>query len=393
MATAVLASNNQDLTRENSKKKNSAENAASSESIFGLYFKRLMSMLNRCRTIYYENPGEQNPSINPGRALVSENSKKGKKSVYKTLEFFQEPVSKEENPEFYVLVKDPISFKEINEKFHANLYRSLYDVWQDIEKLCDGAQEYFKEGTFASIDAQCIRRETRKFMAERFTKHFPQQHSKISLAKIKRVRAQKNSLKSQIQDENETSRDAKQVTKKPSNRNVLKPLTNHNLQEKAIAAKTIAQTSRRPTKISLSLKQEQIPPAELPTKIDQKRKRQVSPEAEENALMVIESNEHVDDKKVHSDIATNTTVISEEPKTTTPPTKILKVERRSSSAMNLTCIFCRGLEPSDNSIGIPLSDTLLMPCAHMIMCNHCAAICQFCPRCGEKVERTLKAKF
>ena len=64
--------------------------------------------------------------------------------------------SKKEYPDYYVLIKDPISMKIIEKKIKKEEYSSLNDLKKDVQLLCRNAKTYNEDGSIIYVDAVSI---------------------------------------------------------------------------------------------------------------------------------------------------------------------------------------------------------------------------------------------
>ncbi len=64
--------------------------------------------------------------------------------------------SKKEYPDYYVLIKDPISMKIIEKKIKKEEYSCLNDFKKDIQLLCRNAKTYNEDGSLIYVDAVAI---------------------------------------------------------------------------------------------------------------------------------------------------------------------------------------------------------------------------------------------
>jgi ATP-dependent helicase STH1/SNF2 len=63
---------------------------------------------------------------------------------------------KKEFPDYYQIIKDPISMKMIEKKIKKEEYSSLNDLKKDIQRLCNNAKTYNEDGSMIYVDAVAI---------------------------------------------------------------------------------------------------------------------------------------------------------------------------------------------------------------------------------------------
>ena len=72
--------------------------------------------------------------------------------------------SKKQFPDYYVIIKEPISMKMIEKKIQKEDYSSLNDLKRDIQHLCLNAKTFNEDGSLIYVDAVAIEVScTRKF--------------------------------------------------------------------------------------------------------------------------------------------------------------------------------------------------------------------------------------
>ena len=64
--------------------------------------------------------------------------------------------SKKDYPDYYLLIKEPISMKMIEKKIKKEEYSSLIDLKRDIQALCTNAKTYNEDGSMIYVDAVAI---------------------------------------------------------------------------------------------------------------------------------------------------------------------------------------------------------------------------------------------
>jgi ATP-dependent helicase STH1/SNF2 len=64
--------------------------------------------------------------------------------------------SKKEFPDYYMIIKEPISMKMIEKKIKKEEYSSLADLRRDIQQLCFNAKTYNEDGSMIYVDAVAI---------------------------------------------------------------------------------------------------------------------------------------------------------------------------------------------------------------------------------------------
>ena len=63
---------------------------------------------------------------------------------------------KKDFPDYYTIIKDPVSMKMIEKKIKKEEYSSLNDLKKDIQRLCTNAKTYNEDGSMIYIDAVAI---------------------------------------------------------------------------------------------------------------------------------------------------------------------------------------------------------------------------------------------
>jgi ATP-dependent helicase STH1/SNF2 len=63
---------------------------------------------------------------------------------------------KKDFPDYYVIIKEPISMKMIEKKIKKEEYSSLHDLKKDIQALCTNAKTYNEDGSMIYVDAVAI---------------------------------------------------------------------------------------------------------------------------------------------------------------------------------------------------------------------------------------------
>jgi ATP-dependent helicase STH1/SNF2 len=63
---------------------------------------------------------------------------------------------KKDYPDYYMLIKEPISMKMIEKKIKKEEYSSLIDLKRDIQALCNNAKTYNEDGSMIYVDAVAI---------------------------------------------------------------------------------------------------------------------------------------------------------------------------------------------------------------------------------------------
>jgi ATP-dependent helicase STH1/SNF2 len=63
---------------------------------------------------------------------------------------------KKDFPDYYTIIKDPISMKMIEKKIKKEEYSSLNDLKKDIQRLCTNAKTYNEDGSMIYVDAVAI---------------------------------------------------------------------------------------------------------------------------------------------------------------------------------------------------------------------------------------------
>jgi len=76
--------------------------------------------------------------------------------AFRTAEFFLNPVPKDDYPDYYEKIKNPICLKDMKDKQENGLYTDLDDIYDDYRTLITNAQTYNPEGTMAHTDASII---------------------------------------------------------------------------------------------------------------------------------------------------------------------------------------------------------------------------------------------
>jgi hypothetical protein len=73
---------------------------------------------------------------------------------------------------------------------------------------------------------------------------------------------------------------------------------------------------------------------------------------------------------------------------TTPPSSIPTSPLPSNPCrMDMDCIFC-GRTRKDTR-----REIIFIPCSHILMCGACAELCDFCPKCGLKIQMRTQIMF
>jgi ATP-dependent helicase STH1/SNF2 len=63
---------------------------------------------------------------------------------------------KKDFPDYYMIIKEPISMKMIEKKIKKEEYSSLNDIKKDIQSLCTNAKTYNEDGSMIYVDAVAI---------------------------------------------------------------------------------------------------------------------------------------------------------------------------------------------------------------------------------------------
>jgi ATP-dependent helicase STH1/SNF2 len=64
--------------------------------------------------------------------------------------------SKKDFPDYYTIIRDPISMKMIEKKIKKEEYSSLSDLKKDVQRLCTNAKTYNEDGSMIYVDAVAI---------------------------------------------------------------------------------------------------------------------------------------------------------------------------------------------------------------------------------------------
>jgi len=80
----------------------------------------------------------------------------------KVCELFLKLPTREEMPEYYSVVSEPIDFEDINEKLKSNTYGTMEDFEQDLALLCNNAQLFNHPDSQVYHDATTIRNKYKK---------------------------------------------------------------------------------------------------------------------------------------------------------------------------------------------------------------------------------------
>lgn len=485
--------------------------------IFQIQFKTFMDTLLDLQTVYHHNQNGQNPATNPAAVNYSENGKsEGKKSHYRTCEFFIEPISGKDYPDYYDVIKKPICLREIYEKFKRGGYRSMFEVWDDVELMCDNAQTYNKAGTFAWIDAECIRKEARKMMSTRYFQppmtyasnpipmKYPSQSARVNqntegpldtngsretksappgnnheprIVKVsnnfvvvkppdsqpqvsqavllepksaeKKQSAQKidnnenlnatgnlkppeelekplpvaqaDRVQPEPKEEKHQTPKAKEISPKKSKVVDNKPITEKSASKSPEKISPGPSESPKPSTPKSSPKRDRRgrPPGSK-NKSSLKSKTEVksgNSESEEDILPLskrknIPSDDDLSPKKSakrqyvsakeKEDIKVRDTNSSENmpinslsesvKSSSTLRSSNASLASNESQANQMSCIFCVN-KPSDGSEVPKARNLLFLPCTHILMCADCGSLCDFCPRCGQKIESKVNVRF
>lgn len=72
-------------------------------------------------------------------------------------EFFLELPSRAEYPDYYKIIKQPISIEEIEQKLNSKKYRNPHAMFSDLNLMVDNALQYNEEGSPVYTDAVNLR--------------------------------------------------------------------------------------------------------------------------------------------------------------------------------------------------------------------------------------------
>lgn len=335
------------------------------EQFFKSQFKSLLDSLMSLETVYHNN---------------------GKSESYKTCEFFVQPVDGAEYPDYYQVITRPVCLTDIQRRVDQGEYQNgISDVLADIELMCDNAQTYNKPGSFAWIDANCIRQEART-MAAKLRKASERRRSEITQKQLAQQALQQiGSQPSQQQQQQQQQHPQQNLSNKQSqqltiNPEVLKPKReastepehknnkrlshhqptknqqahhrySHPLPQQPIVMTNNVSANQAPTTIAPMISQP-------PTSANTTQQKQIQPQPPTQQKMQM-------------------------PQTTAQAASLLS---NHAARIGLLCVFC-GVHTGS------MRSTLFAPCTHLLACNMCGSICVHCPKCGAAVESRSTVRF
>lgn len=99
---------------------------------------------------------QENLLLSAGLKILNELNELVAEDGHKTVEIFEKLPSRKLYPDYYKLIKKPVSLNQVTKNLKSNKYYDIEEMKQDLLTMCTNAKTYNEEGSWVYADAEAI---------------------------------------------------------------------------------------------------------------------------------------------------------------------------------------------------------------------------------------------